>query len=342
MKSRNFLFAGVIMFSVLVVSFVFYFYQIIFTPNLQVDKPDRMLYIPRNASYQTVVDSLQHNRMLNELVSFSFLAKVLGYQEQVKPGAYLIKANSTNLQAIRMLRSGAQTPVKLTFNNIRTKGELAEKLSSRIEPDAGELLAMLNNPDTVANYGFDTTTIITMFIPNTYELYWNTSAPAFFKRMHKEYQAFWTEERKAKAASIGLTPVQVAVLASITEAETKKRDEMPRVAGVYKNRLDKNWKLQADPTVVYAVGDFSIKRVRRGHTEYDSPYNTYMYEGLPPGPINIPSITALDAVLNYERHNYMFFVAREDFSGYHTFAVDYNTHLRNARIYQKALDAARF
>lgn len=332
----------VITFSVLAITFIFYGYQVLFTPNLQVDKPDKMLYIPTGATFEVVMDSLQKNDMINENISFSFLSKLVGYQDNVRPGAYLIKGNSNNKEVIWMLRAGRQTPVKLTFNNIRTKEELAQKLAARIEPTEEALLAILNNEDSAKAYGFNQYTFVSMFIPNTYEMYWNISAEAFFKRMLKEYEAFWTEERRAKAAAMGLTPEEVAVLASITEAETKKNDEMPRVAGVYINRLNQKWKLQADPTVVFAVGDFTIKRVRQGHIATDSPYNTYMYEGLPPGPINIPSIPALDAVLNYEKHDYMFFVAREDFSGYHTFAADYNTHLKNARVYQKALDNAKF
>jgi UPF0755 protein len=341
MKSKNLFMGFVITISVLTITFVFYGYQVLLTPNLQVDKPDKMLYIPTGATFQTVMDSLEKNDMINENISFRFLSKLSGYQDKVHPGAYLIKSNASNKNVVWMLRSGSQTPVKLTFNNIRTKEELAQKLSSRIEATEQELLAMFNNPDTAKAYGFNEHTFVSMFIPNTYEMYWNISVGSFFRRMQKEYDAFWTAERRAKAAAIGMTPEEVSVLASITEAETKKRDEMPRVAGVYINRLKKNWKLQADPTVVFAVGDFTIKRVRKGHTDMDSPYNTYMHEGLPPGPINIPSMPALDAVLNYEKHDYMFFVAREDFSGYHTFAVDYNTHLRNARVYQKALDAAK-
>ena len=321
-------------------SFSYYFYQILFTPNLLVGMGDRMLYIHSNAKYMDVADTLKDGGYLVDPLSFSFLAKLTGYQDKVKPGAYRIKANSTNLQVIRMLKNGKQDPVKLTFNNIRLKTDLITLLSKKLEIREPDLEAILNNPDSCAAYGFNPVTVVCMFIPNTYELFWNTSAHALVKRMDREYKKFWTPARLEKAKAIGLSPVQVTVLASITEAETKKADEMPRVAGVYLNRLNRNMQLQADPTVVFAVGDFSIKRVREGHKATDSPYNTYKYLGLPPGPINLPSITALDAALNPEKHDFLFFCAREDFSGYHNFSADFKQHMNNARIYQKALDAA--
>jgi UPF0755 protein len=177
-----------------------------------------------------------------------------------------------------------------------------------------------------------------MFIPNTYHLYWNMTSEKLLKRFHHEYQSFWTSERREKANRMGLTPIQVSILASIVQAETIYDKEKPAIAGVYMNRLNKNMRLQADPTVVYAVGDFTIQRVLKGHKEVDSPYNTYKYSGLPPGPINLPSITSIDAVLNYEHHDYLYFCAKEDFSGYHRFAVSFEDHLKNARLYQKALD----
>jgi UPF0755 protein len=179
-----------------------------------------------------------------------------------------------------------------------------------------------------------------MFLPNTYELYWNTSADELLERLNKEYKKFWTQERINKAEALNFTPVQVSVLASIVEAETKKNDEKPRVAGVYINRLNTNMPLQADPTLVFALRNFALKRVLKVHMEVDSPYNTYRYTGLPPGPINLPSLSAIDAVLNSEKHNYLYFSAREDFSGYHNFAENFNDHLKNARLYQKALNAA--
>ncbi|MES2388809.1 MAG: endolytic transglycosylase MltG [Bacteroidota bacterium] len=323
-------------------SFSYYAYQICFTPNLQVGMGPKMLYIPTGSKYMDVANTLKDGNYLVDKLSFSFMAKLMGYQDKVKPGAYLIPENSTNLQVVRMLKNGQQSPVKLTFNNLRLKSDLIDMLDKKLEPSSEQIAAILNNPDSVSKFGFDTTTIVCMFIPNTYEMFWNVSARGLVKRMDKEYKRFWNDERLAKAKTLGLSPVQVTVLASITEAETKKADEMPRVAGVYLNRLNKGMELQADPTVVFAVGDFTIKRVRAGHKQKDSPYNTYMYHGLPPGPINLPSITAIDAALSPEKHNYLYFCAREDFSGYHNFSDDFQKHLQNARIYQKALDAAGY
>ncbi|SFC88359.1 UPF0755 protein [Flexibacter flexilis DSM 6793] len=323
------------------ITFSFYGYQIFFTKNWLIGKSEgKWLYIPKNSSYEAVLDSIRKDTLLNDELSFQFLTRALNYRTDVKSGAYFIKPNASNLDVLRALKSGRQTPIKLTFNNIRLKSELIQKLSDKLEMQTADLQAILNNPDSTASYGFDTTTIVAMFIPNTYEVYWDISANQLVKKMQKEYKRFWTDERLAKAKAMNFTPIQVSILASIAEAETKKADEMPIVAGVYKNRLDQNMPLQADPTVVFAVGDFTIKRVREGHKASTSPYNTYKYNGLPPGPINLPSVTALNAALNYQHHDYLFFCAREDFSGYHNFSADYNQHLKNARTYQHALDSA--
>jgi UPF0755 protein len=200
---------------------------------------------------------------------------------------------------------------------------------------------LLNNKDFLSDYGFSPFTVFSMFIPNTYEFYWNTSAEQFFKRMNKEYEKFWNKNRETKAKEIGLTKFKVVILASIVEQETQRVDESPIVAGVYMNRLKKGMRLQADPTVIYAVGDFSIKRLFKRHLDYDSPYNTYLYKGLPPGPISLPSISSVDGVLNYEKHNYIFFCAKEDFSGYHNFASTFSQHSIYARNYQRALNNRR-
>ena len=323
----------------LFVSFTVYVYQAVFSPNILVGREAKMLYIPTGASFTQVTDSLQKGDFLEEWVTFRALARATGYMDKVRPGAYLIQPDSPNIAVIRMLMAGRQTPVKVTFNNVRLLSDLARKLDEKLELDSIALLSRLKNADTCAAYGFTPATISGMFIPNTYEMYWTASAPSLWKRMAKEYKAFWNPGRLAKAKALGLTPNEVTTLASIVEAETKKTDEMPRVAGVYLNRLRDDMPLQADPTVVYAVGDFSIKRVREGHKAVLSPYNTYKVQGLPPGPINLPSPAAIDATLTPEAHEYLFFVARKDFSGYHTFAKDYSTHLRNAQLYQRALDS---
>ncbi|MDJ1468540.1 endolytic transglycosylase MltG [Cytophagaceae bacterium DM2B3-1] len=323
------------------ITVAFYAYQVTQTANLQVDKEDTFLYIPSGAVYQTVMDSLKQRKIIQDELSFSFLAKLLKYQERVKAGRYRIRKNMGNLAAIRMLRAGLQDPVKVTFNNIRLKEELPGKICKNLEADSVAFAALISDPKFVSKWGFDTVSITTMFLPNTYQFYWNTSAEEVLERLHKEYKKFWTDERKAKAKAIGFSPVQVTVLASIIEAETNKNDEKQRMAGTYINRLtaeETNRRLQADPTLKFALKDFGIKRILNVHKDVESPYNTYKYPGLPPGPINLPSIPSIDAVLNYEKNNYLYFCAKEDFSGHHNFAVTYKDHLANARLYQAALD----
>lgn len=340
-KTKYFLIA-VITFSVLLTSLSFYFYQAFFSPNaLTEEEESYTLKIPSNATFQMVSDSLYQNKVIHDLITFSFVAKVLGYQDDVKPGLYIIPAKTSNLNLVRLLRSGRQTPVKLTFNNVRTKEDLAEKITKNLEISQDEFLNLITDSAYIRKFGFEEETVMGMFIPNTYEIWWNTSAEKLFDRMYKEYGNFWTEARLAKAEKLGLTQNEVSTLASIVQAETQKADERPKVAGVYLNRLRINMALQADPTLVFAVGDFNLKRVLNVHKEIDSPYNTYKYPGLPPGPINLPEISALESVLNYEDHDYLYFCAKEDFSGYHAFAKDYNEHMNNARRYQTALNKSK-
>ena len=332
-----FLIAG----SVLGISLTFYFYQVFFSANTLVESDQPyLLKIPSNSVYKNVVDQLYEERVINDAVSFGFVAKILGYQEAVKPGLYQIDPKMSNLQLVRMLRSGQQTPVRVTFNTIRTKEDLAEKISANLEVSKEQFLELLKDSVYIRKYGFEEETVMSLFIPNTYEFWWDTSAEELFERMHKEYQIFWTDARKQKAQDLGLSQQEVSTLASIVQAESQKSDERPKIAGVYLNRLRIGMPLQADPTLVFAAGDFSIKRLTAKQMAIDSPYNTYKYAGLPPGPINLPDINSLDAVLNFEKHSYLYFCAKEDFSGYHSFAVGYDEHLNNARRYQRALNAA--
>jgi len=326
--------------TILFISSTFYGYQMAFTPNFLVKKESKVLFIPNGTSFSQLVDSLSSGGYVVDMISFGFLAKILDYQEHIKPGAYQIPSDGSNLTVLRMLKSGRQVPIKVTFHNLRTKKQLIEKLDSKLQMNRVDFESFMNNQDSVSKFGFDTNTIVSMFIPNTYEFFWNTKPSVFFRKMDKEYHRFWTEERLKKADDLHISPLQVSILASIVETETTKPDEMPRVAGVYLNRLKENMPLQADPTVVFAVGDFSIKRVLSGHKAIDSPYNTYKYSGLPPGPIYVPSTRTIDAVLNREMHDYLFFCAKEDFSGYHNFTRDFDVHLANARKYQAALNEA--
>lgn len=340
-KTKYYLIA-VVSFSVLLTSLSFYFYQAFFSPNALIDKEDPyILKIPSNATFQMVSDSLYQNGVIHELITFSFVSKVLGYQEAVKSGLYTIPAKTSNLNLVRLLRSGNQTPIKLTFNNVRTKEDLAEKITKNLEISPDAFMDLITDSVYIRKFGFKEETVMGMFIPNTYEIWWNTSAEKVFDRMYKEYGNYWTEARLAKAQNLGLTPIEVSTLASIVQAETQKSDERPKVAGVYLNRLRINMPLQADPTLVFAVGDFNLKRVLNVHKEIDSPYNTYKNTGLPPGPINLPEISSLEAVLNYEEHDYLYFCAKEDFSGYHAFAKNYNEHINNARRYQAALNRSK-
>jgi UPF0755 protein len=262
----------------------------------------------QESSYIYIDDIRNYDRLLSQLTSkgikdirfFKQLASKMKYPENIKTGKYKIDSRISYLELIRMLRNGTQVPVKLTFNNIRLKRDFAERISNQLMLDSPTLLERLNDSSFVASFGFDTATVMTLFIPNTYEMFWNIPVDRFLNRMKKEYNRFWTKERQAKAAAIPLSLVEVSILASIVEEETVKKAEFPVVAGLYLNRLKKGMLLQADPTVKFAAGDVTLKRILYYHLEIDSPYNTYKHPGLPPGPIRLPSIAAIDAVLNYK------------------------------------------
>jgi UPF0755 protein len=326
-----------LLFSVLLISFAFYAYQICYTPNILVGKEDRAIVIPKGANFKDVQDQFHTANLAQDLISFSFIAKLMDYDETVKSGRYILRANMTNIQAVRLLRSGQQEPVKITFNNVRLISELSEKITKNLYMKAEEFEAALIQFAMTNDYGFNKDNILTMFIPNTYEVYYQTTPQELINRMYREYSNFWTDERKARAGELGLTPIQVSILASIVQAESIKKDEAKVIAGLYLNRLKKKMPLQADPTLVFAVGDFTLKRVLNEHKEIDSPYNTYRNAGLPPGPINMPEINSLDAVLNHIETNYLYMCAKEDFSGYHNFTNDYDKHINNAKKYQRAL-----
>ena len=314
-------------------------YKKLFSPNLLLGKQsDQYLYIPTDSKFDDVVAALHSKNLLLDEKSFRWTAHQMKYENNVKAGRYHLKQKMSNKELVALLRSGEQEPLDVVFNNIRTKEQLAEKVGAQIEGKSSAILNLLNDPDYTKELGFKPENILSMFIPNTYEMYWNTSADKFIRKMKKEYDKFWTAARLNKARKIELTPVQISVIASIVQLESNKVDEKPVIAGVYVNRYKKDWKLEADPTLVYALGDFTINRVLNVYKEIDSPYNTYKYKGLPPGPICLPTVSSLDAVLNYMEHDYMYFCAKEDFSGYHSFASTYSKHLENARRFQKALD----
>lgn len=314
-------------------------YTIIFKPNIWTpNKTDIAIYIPTGANFDSVKNILYTKGLVVHRNNFEWLADKKAYPSNVKPGRYIVKNGMSNNALIDLLRSGAQSPVKVTFNNIRDIQQLAGIVSKQIEADSASIVALLQDSIYVQQLGFDLKNLPSLFIPNTYEFYWTTDANGFISRMLQEYHKFWNESRKNKAIEIGLSPQEVSTLASIVERETNKNDEKARIAGVYLNRLKSGWRLQADPTLVFAAGDFNIRRVLDVHKLIDSPYNTYKYSGLPPGPITIPSISSIDAVLNPEKHRYYFFCARDDLSGYHAFAETVLQHERNAWKYRQALD----
>lgn len=327
--------AGII---VLILAFTALNYYLKYFGGNVSDRQD-YVYIVTGSNFEDVMKEMRRDDLLKDTVSFRWAADNMGYSTRIKPGKYRLEKGMGNRELINMLKAGNQEPVKLAFQNVRLKENFAGLISEKIEADSGSIISLLNNGQYVKKYGFSTSNVYSMFIPNSYELYWNTPAEKFFVKMYEEYKNFWNDERRAKAEKIGLTPVEVSTLASIVDSEALHDAEMRRIAGLYMNRLDKGIKLEADPTVIFANNDFTIRRVLYRHLRKDSPYNTYIYAGLPPGPISMPSIGAIDAVLNYDTHNYLYMCAKDDFSGYHNFAATLSQHLINARKFQNALNA---
>lgn len=296
-----------------------------------------IVYIYPNTTYQEFLDTLQKN--LSNPDEFAKVAAANKLEDKLKPGRYELKPQMRNVDIVRMFANGWQKPMMLTLSgNIRTLQRLSSILGKRLCADSIDFYNHLSMPEVWFNYGLDKETFLSLFIPNTYEVYWTITPEQFIGRMKKEYDKFWTSKRDSLAAELGLTRVEVSTLASIVCEETNYAPEMPTIAGVYINRLKKGMKLDADPTVKFALNDPSIKRILYKHLKVDSPYNTYIYAGLPPGPITIPSIKGLDAVLNYQKHNYLYFCANENMDGTHKFAKTLAEHNRNARAYQAALN----
>jgi UPF0755 protein len=317
-------------------------YKIIFAPNVHLAERESLhIYIPAGSSYADVLELLERENIVKNINSFDRLAHRKNYPNRVMSGRYLIHSGMSNNELIDLLRSGEQDPVRLTFTNIRTEEDLAGNIARQLETDSAAILHYIRNTEVIRESGLSTPNIKLLFIPNTYEVYWNITAERLVARMQREFDVFWNDTRRERARQIRLSPEEVGILASIVQSETNKVDEMPRIAGVYINRISRNMPLQACPTVIYAIGDFSITRLLNEQLDFDSPYNTYLNLGLPPGPINLPEPVAIDAVLNYESHNYLFFSANPDFSGYHVFARTHQEHMRNARIYQQQLNERR-
>jgi len=309
-----------------------------FGPNTGNLSRGEYLYIRTGSTYQDVKQALSEGGYVSDIWSFDMLAGYAKYPAHVHPGKYKIEPGMSNYNMLRMLRNGRQTPVKLVINKLRTKKDFSSLVGKHLEADSTVILQMLNDPAFAANYDLDTNTIMCAVMQDTYDFYWNTRADTAFKKIAKNYRRFWTEERKQEAKDQGLSQVQAITLASIIDEESNKNDEKPNIASTYLNRLHKGMALQADPTVKFAIGDFTIRRITGVHLEVNSPYNTYTNTGLPPGPICTPSVSSIEAVLKAPQTNYLYFCAKPDFSGYHNFAAGYEEQMKNAHLYQQALN----
>lgn len=297
------------------------------------------LYIHSGSSFQQLKDSLKGEKIIAADFWFDKMAKYSHFDQNVKAGKYKIKDGMSVFNLVRMLKSGRQSPVNLIITKLRTKDDLAKKIGENFETDSLNAINFLNNKDSVLAFNVDTNTVMTIIIPNTYTFTWNTSLGKVLKKLYTAQQKFWNGERLREAEKLKLTPKEVYILSSIVEEETNKQDDKGKIASVYINRLRKGMKLAADPTIKFAMNDFGLKRIYYKYLSYPSPYNTYINKGLPPGPINTPSIKTIDAVLSAPETDYLFFVARSDFSGYSEFASNYQEHAAFAKAYQQALDS---
>ena len=323
---------GIILFGIAGVAHIYYYF---FAPPFQI-KETAYIYIDRDDDVDSVYHKIAETGNPKQMHGFESLVRYQGYT--LKTGRYAIKPTDNMRYLHRRLSMGYQTPIKLTIGSVRTLDRMARNVSRQLMIDSTEVATLLNDTAYIREIGYTKETLPALFIPNTYEVYWDMSAEDFMARMQKEHKAYWNEKRMKQAEAIGLTPIEVATLASIVEEETANQAEKPMVAGLYINRLKKGMLLQADPTVKFSLQEFGLKRILFKHLEVDSPYNTYKYAGLPPGPIRVPSYQGLESVLNYTKHNYIYMCAKEDFSGTHNFAVTSAQHAANARKYQQALN----
>lgn len=341
MKSRrNILIIAAV--CILIICGVTYYY---FFSSMSAKDTTEYVYIDNDDNIDSVTVKLEKISTPHAISAFKMLAGYSKYAENIRTGRYAIEPGEGAAVTFRRLKNGLQTPVNLTIPSVRTVERLSAQLSEKLMIDSATICKALKDEKTCKELGFDTTTVICMFIPNTYDIYWNTSAENLLKRMKKEYSRFWDEERMARAANIGMSPTEIMILASIVDEETANDQEKPMVAGMYCNRLKlrnseypDGMPLQADPTIKFAWKRFDLRRIYNKLLNIDSPYNTYRRTGLPPGPIRIPSIAGIEAVLNHTKHDYLYMCAKEDFSGTHNFARTYEEHMANARRYTQALN----
>ena len=333
-KTRNILIASIaiLLLGIAGIAHIYYYF---FAQPFQITETT-YIYIDRDDNIDSVYHKIIEAGNPKQMHGFESLVKYKGYTP--KTGCYVIKPTDNMRYLHRRLSMGYQTPVKLTIGSVRTLDRMARNIARQLMIDSTEIAKLIADTAYIHRIGYTKETLPALFIPNTYEVYWNLSAEDFMLRMLKENKAFWNEKRTKQAEAIGLTPIEVATLASIVEEETANQAEKPMVAGLYINRLHKGMLLQADPTVKFSMGNFELRRILYRHLEVDSPYNTYKYAGLPPGPIRVPSYQGLESVLNYTKHNYLYMCAKEDFSGTHNFAVTSAQHAANARKYQQALN----
>ncbi len=310
----------------------------LYKPMVSIDE-SAYVYIDNDDNYDSVVVKIADAAKSDNMLVFNVLAGMSGYKDKVRTGRYEVAPNMSALALLRRVKNGEQSPVLLTIPSTWTKEMVAQKVAKQLMADSASLASAMNNPEICAKYGMDTISIVTILIPNTYEVYWNIAPDKFVERMHKEYELFWNKEREAKAAKLGMSRLEVMTLASIVDAETANNAEKPIIAGLYLNRLKIGMPLQADPTVKYAIGDFALRRITGAMLRTPSPYNTYLNKGLPPSPIRVPAVASIEAALNHVEHNYLYMCAKEDFSGTHNYATTYAEHMANARRYINALNA---
>ncbi|MBK7763197.1 MAG: endolytic transglycosylase MltG [Bacteroidetes bacterium] len=316
----------------------FVLYYLLFSSNTASIQNKTFVYIPTGSSYEALLKNLEENHIIKNIQSFNRMAKWLGLPDNLHAGKYQVKQGMGNFTIAWMLKGGKQVPVKLVLNKMRTQDDIIRKICSKLEADSNQLRMLFQDTSFLHQYEIDSNQIQALIIPDTYQFYWNTDARSAIQKIAKQFKIFWTDERKQKAITKNMTVVEIITLASIVEEETNMPEDKLLIASTYINRIKLNMPLQADPTVKFALGDFSIKRVKGEHTSVNSTYNTYRNKGLPPGPICTPNTSTIDAVLDAPETKYLYFCAREDLKGYSNFAITYDEHLRNARKYQQALN----
>lgn len=320
--------------------FSYYIYSVMLVSNTAFNGKEAFIFIRSGATYEEVRSDLEP--LLIDINTFDVLAKQKKYTSNIRAGRYRISKGMTNNDIINSIRS-QNIPLTVSFNNQHSLPQLAKRISNQIEADSLSLVQAFTDQDFLKEYGFTPETALAMYLPNSYEFFWNTSAEKFRTKLLKSYNSFWNAKRTAQAQKIGLSPVEVSILAAIVQEESKQKSEQPRVAGVYMNRLKRGWALQADPTLKFAAYQLPsyknkvIKRVLNKHKTIKSPYNTYLYKGLPPGLIAMPDLSAIEAVLYYEQHDFFYFAANPQRPGFHNFAKTLSGHNKNARLYQNYL-----